>query len=102
MKISNSYPIAILAVILCQQAHSARIFSDTLTSWTLSLNNGVAYITSPQLPANCSPLRVQINMSGAEYDKALFSFALDAKNRRANIRVVVDDTQAECVVFGIQ
>ena len=93
--------LAVGALTGVPQARAVPIFSDPLTSWGLSLNSGVAYITSTQLPANCSPARAEIKMSGSEYDKALFAYALDARGLNRTIRVVVDNTESRCVVMGI-
>ena len=101
-KCFRNLALSIVMLVVNHSVHADLIFSEQLTSWSFSLNNGVAYITSAQLPANCLPQRARINMSGSEYDKALFTFALDAKNRGATIRVVVDDSRTDCVVMGIQ
>ena len=93
--------LAVATLTATQQTSAVPVFSNPLTSWALSLNSGVAYITSTQLPANCSPARAEIKMSGSEYDKALFAYALDARGLNRTIRVVVDDTQTRCVVMGI-
>ena len=102
MKLAKFSAVALCTMVLNQSVHADAVFSDVLSSWTLTLNNGVAYVTSPQLPANCFPLRARINMSGSEYDKALFAFVLDANSRGVAIRVVVDDSQSDCVVMGVQ
>ena len=75
--------------------------SQTLTDWSLSLNNGVAYISSPQMPDHCNYSRAQINMSGTEFDKALYSYALSAKARGMALRYVVDDSQSTCIISGL-
>ncbi len=76
--------------------------SQTLTSWSLFLNNGVAYISSPQFPDHCSYSRGQINMSGTEFDKAQYAYALSAKAKGKNLRYVIDDTHTTCIITGLQ
>ena len=93
---------ATLALFLCHGIQATPTWSDLLTGWNFVLNDGVAYITSQQLPENCVPARAEIKMSGSEYDKAIYSFALAAHTAGNDIQVVVDDTLAQCVVMGIQ
>ena len=75
--------------------------SEKLTNWTISLNNGVAYITSPQFAKHCSYSRGQINMSGTEFDKAQYAYALSAKAKNKKLAYVVDDTHTTCVITGL-
>lgn len=75
--------------------------SQTLTNWTLSLNNGVAYITSNQMPDHCEHSRAQIDMSGTEFDRALYAYALSAKARGKSLRYVVDSDHTECVISAL-
>ena len=93
---------ASFALFLCHSVYATPVWSDLLTGWNFVLNEGVAYITSQQLPENCVPARAEIKMSGAEYDKAIFNFTLSAHASGDDIQVVVDDTAAQCVVMGIQ
>jgi hypothetical protein len=76
--------------------------SQKLTSWSLSLNNGVAYISSPQFASHCSHSRGQIKMDGTEFNKALYAYAMSAKTRGKNLTYVVDDSQTTCIIFGLQ
>lgn len=75
--------------------------SVALTEWSLSLNNGVAYIYSPQMASHCSYSRAQINMSGTEFDKALYAYALSAKARGKALSYVVDSEQTVCIISGL-
>lgn len=75
---------------------------EVLTEWTLSLNNGVAYITSPQFVSHCLHSRGQINMDGTEFNKAQYAFAMSAKARSKKIKYVVDDTQTVCIITGLE
>ena len=76
--------------------------AQSLTDWTLELNNGVAYITSPQFANHCTYTRGQINMDGTEYNKALYAYAMSAKARGKKIRYVVDDQATTCVITGLK
>ncbi len=96
----------VIATIVCLTiptlASAARYWpKETLTEWSLTLNNGVAYINSPQMASHCSHSRAQINMSGTEFDKALYAFALSAKARDKALRYVVDNEQTTCVISGL-
>lgn len=75
--------------------------SQTLTVWSLSLNNGVAYISSSQFPEHCRYSRGQINMSGTEFDRALYAYALSAKARGKSLRYVIDNAHSTCVISGL-
>lgn len=89
-------------LIFSSVANAARYWPAVdLTEWSLSLNNGVAYITSPQMATHCSYSRAQINMSGTEFDKALYAFALAAKAKGKSLRYVVDSEQTVCVISGL-
>ena len=72
-----------------------------LSDWSLSLNNGVAYITSPQIATHCTYSRAQINMSGTEFDKALYAYALSAKAKGKKVTYVVDNNHTTCVISGL-
>lgn len=75
--------------------------SQTLTTWSLYLNNGVAYISSPQFPKHCRYSRGQINMSGKEFDRALYAYALSAKAKGKSLSYVIDDTHTTCIISGL-
>lgn len=72
-----------------------------LTQWSLSLNNGVAYISSPQFADHCNHSRGQINMSGTEFDRALYAYALSAKAKGKGLSYVVDNNQTTCIITGL-
>jgi len=83
-------------------AHAKRYWpSQKLIDWTLTLNNGVAYISSPQFAAHCSYSRGQINMDGTEFNKAQYAYALSAKARGKKLSYVVDNTHSVCVISGL-
>lgn len=75
--------------------------SKALTNWDLHLNNGVAYIRSPDFASHCRYLRGQINMDGTEFNKSQYAYALAAYAQGKTIRYVVDDEQTICIVTGI-
>lgn len=94
--------ITCIIAISPQSAVAKRYWpSVTLTEWTLSLNNGVEYINSPQFAGHCSNSRGQINMDGTEFNKALYAFAMSTKARGKSLRYVVDNTQTACVITGL-
>ena len=76
--------------------------STTLTNWKLMLNNGVAYIYSPQFASHCDHSRGQIDMDGTEFNKAQYAYAMSAKARGKNLRYVVDNNHARCVITGLE
>jgi hypothetical protein len=75
--------------------------TDTLVSWALQLNNGVAYISSPEFASHCSYSRGQINMDGTEFNKAQYAFVMSAKARGKKLRYVVDSNQTTCIITGL-
>ncbi len=100
MKILPVFSFILLSVSV--QSEAARYWpATTLSDWSLSLNNGVAYIGSPQMAPHCSYARAQINMSGTEFDKALYAYALSAKARGKKLRYVVDDSHTTCIISGL-
>ncbi len=102
MKFARVLAIAIVLTLPAGIVDARPVWSDNLEGWRLVLVEGVAYITSQSLPQNCSPRRAAIPMTGAEYDKAIYSFALDARRSGVSIRVVIDDEATDCIVLGIQ
>ncbi|PKF76462.1 hypothetical protein CW749_26895 [Vibrio sp. vnigr-6D03] len=93
----------IFTVLFAAGANAKRYWpTQKLTNWELYLNNGVAYVASPQFAAHCSYDRGQINMSGTEYDKALYSYALSAKARGKKLSYVVDNTHSNCVISALR
>lgn len=75
--------------------------SQPLTHWTLTLNNGVAYITSSEIPSHCVHSRALIDMSGTEFDRALYAYALSAKARGKILRYVIDGDHVDCIISGL-
>ncbi|WP_064791909.1 hypothetical protein [Shewanella woodyi] len=99
---SFSLLVAFSCLIFANSADASRYWpSTTLTDWSLYLNNGVAYISSPQFPEHCLHSRGQINMSGTEFDKAQYAYALSAKARGKSLRYVIDNTHTTCVITGL-
>ena len=93
---------AALMLVFSPVVNAARYWpAADLIEWSLSLNNGVAYIASPQMAPHCSYARAQINMSGTEFDKALYAFALSAKAKGKKLRYVVDDSHTTCIISGL-
>ncbi|MEC4729039.1 hypothetical protein HWQ46_26355 [Shewanella sp. D64] len=94
--------LAIVCLVFTNNTDAKRNWpSQALTSWSLSLNNGVAYISSSQFPEHCRYSRGQINMSGTEFDKAQYAYALSAKARGKSLRYVIDNTQTTCIITGL-
>ncbi|MEW5251215.1 hypothetical protein [Microbulbifer discodermiae] len=94
--------IATVISAFSSTASAARVWGTTLTEWTLELNNGVAYITSPQFYSNCSFSRGQINMDGTEFNKAQYAYALSAKARGKKLAYVIDDEETTCVITALR
>ncbi|WP_072682469.1 hypothetical protein [Arcobacter sp. LA11] len=100
-KISLTFLFAF--TLLNVNAFAVRYWPPTvLTDWNLYLNNGVAYISSPQIPGHCSYSRAQINMDGTEFNKAQYSYAMSAKARNKKLRYVIDNAQSICIITGLQ
>lgn len=92
----------VISVFSSHSTFAARYWpSQTLTEWTLSLNNGVAYITSNQIPDHCEHSRAQIDMGGTDFDRALYAYALSAKARDKSLRYVIDSDHTDCVISAL-
>jgi len=89
------------ALLASSPVFAKRYWPAELVEWDLALNNGVAYITSPQFASHCQYSRGQINMDGTEFNKAQYAYAMQAKVRGKKIRYVVDDTQTVCIITGL-
>jgi hypothetical protein len=89
---------------LGSQALGAEIWSQTLTL-RLVLREGSAWVSSPQLPPNCSPLRARIRLD-TDYGRALYEFALLTYSRDSlqgrDVQVLVDDAVSDCEVLGFR
>lgn len=96
------YSVFVFALAVSFFVSATRYWPAVLTEWRLSLNNEVAYISSPQFAQHCSYLRGQINMSGTDFDKALCAYALSAKARGKKLSYVVDSEQTVCVISGLE
>ena len=102
MKSKFSMMLLVALVFAVPSASFAtRYWTGVLTTWDLALNNGVAYVSSPQMPLHCTYSRAQIEMSGTNFDKAQYAYALAAKAKNKQLTVVVDDTQTVCVISGM-
>ncbi|MCW8825584.1 MAG: hypothetical protein OQK78_04075 [Gammaproteobacteria bacterium] len=93
---------AVTISVYLSTASAVTYWPPTLTDWSLSLNNGVAYITSSQFASHCSHNRGQIKMDGTEFNKAQYAYAMSAKARGKKMAYVVDDVQTTCVIYGLQ
>ena len=94
--------IGITALALSNVVIAKRYWPATkLKNWTLSLNNGVAYISSPEFASHCSYSRGQINMDGTEFNKAQYAYAMSAKARSKSLSYVIDNTQSTCIITGL-
>ncbi|MDP5211300.1 hypothetical protein [Microbulbifer sp. 2205BS26-8] len=101
----NGLGLAIIATAMSafsSTASATRVWGTILTDWTLELNNGAAYITSPQFASNCSFSRGQIDMDGTEFNKAQYAYALSAKARGKRLAYVIDDEETTCVITALR
>lgn len=89
------------SILFTSSVSASRYWPPKLVTWSLSLNNGVAYISSPEIPSHCSYSRAQINMDGTEFNKALYAYALSAKAKSKELKYVIDSEQSICVVTGL-
>ncbi|MCP4985225.1 MAG: hypothetical protein GY928_03880 [Colwellia sp.] len=101
-KLSIIITISLSVAAFTNSAFATRYWPPVLTDWSLSLNNGVAYISSPQFAEHCSYDRGQINMDGTEFNKAQYAYAMSAKAKGKKLQYVVDDTQTTCIITGLQ
>jgi len=90
----SKYLLAIFLSIVSLSTHAQRFWTQDLGEWHLSLNNGVAYINSPNFPDECKYDRAQINFSNDEYVKALWSYVLAASKTKEKLKVVLDHDQS--------
>jgi hypothetical protein len=92
----------VLTLGICNTAIAERYWPEQpLTDWQLALDNGVAYISSPQFAGHCSYDRGQINMDGTEFNSALYAYALSASAMGKDLLYVVDRNQTTCVITGL-
>lgn len=98
----NVFIIFGLICLYATSAFAGRYWpADTLVTWNLYLNNGVAYISSPQFVSHCNHDRGQINMDGTEFNKALYAYAMSAKARGKKLTYVVNSTDTTCIITGL-
>lgn len=92
----------VLFVLFSSSALAGRYWpADELITWELQLNNGVAYIVSPQFASHCNYKRGQINMDGTEFNKAQYAYAMSAKARGKKINYVVNSDDTTCIITGL-
>ena len=94
--------ILLLVVFVSQSGFAGRYWPEKLNDWHIYLNNGVAYIRSPDMAEHCTYDRAQINMTGTEFDKALYAYALSAFAKGKKLEYVVDSDQTICVISGLR
>lgn len=94
--------IAMVLFGVSSAAMAERYWPATLTEWSISLNNGVVYISSSQFAEHCAYRRGQINVNDGAYARALYAYALSAKARGKNLRYVVERASSECVIDAMQ
>lgn len=82
--------IFLLLSIFSSSVFATRFWTTELDNWHLTLNNGVAYVTSATFPEQCKYNRAQINFSDDNYVKALWSYILAASKTGEKLSVVLD------------
>lgn len=99
-----------VACTLCAVIIGAGVSDDTVAApnWAgpfstcgISLDNNVAYVVSPNMPAHCSYQRAQIPTIGADqYQKNLFAYVMAQNALKRPLAIVIDSTQTVCVITG--
>lgn len=93
--------LLIFLVFVSPSLSAKRYWLSELINRSLYLNNGVAYISSPQLAEHCSYSRGQINMDGTEFNKTQYAYALSSKAKDKKLKYVVDSDHTTCVITGL-
>jgi len=100
-KIARFAGAAIMLAAVSAPASAARYWPAPLTEWSISLNNGLVYISSPQFAAHCSYSRGEIRVNDSVFNRSLYAYAMSAKARGKGLRYVVDDATTLCVIDGL-
>ncbi len=110
----NKILALILLSIFSVSSFAGRFWTGDLGSWTLYLNNNVAYVTSTAFPDECTYNRAQINFPSEpfdaydEYMKGIFAYILAASKTGESLKVVLDHDQGSsadtvtCVILSAQ
>ncbi len=84
------YILALSFIFLSTSVCAQRFWTNTLTDWRLSLNNGEAYVHSSAFPPECKYNRARLIFDGKDYTNALWSYLLVASKTGESIQVVLD------------
>ncbi len=102
-KICSLIGVGAIVAVASLPVSATRYWPTTpLTDWDMSLNNGVVYITSPQMASHCTYSRGEIRVSDSTFNRALYAYALSAKARGKGLKYVVDDATTTCVIDALQ
>ena len=71
----------------------------------MSLDNGVIYVNSANMPANCTSARAQISTSATlsgstSYSSELYSFILASSAAQLPLKVAIESAESTCKVYG--
>ena len=86
-------------------AHATPGWSNSLTNWTVSLDNGVIYVNAANMPTNCLSARAQISTSATlsgstSYSSELYSFILASSAAQLPLKVMIESAESTCKVYG--
>lgn len=89
-------------LMFCSAATAERYWPAGLTEWSMYLNNGVVYISSPQFATHCTYSRGEFNVNDSAYTRALYAYALSAQARGKALAYVVDSNASICVIDALR
>jgi len=105
----NVYLICIIGLTLyVSDAFAERYWTEYLIDWRVMINNGVVYITAPNMPTHCAYSRAQISTASStvgfsqQNNKDLYAYVLSASILEKKLRIVVDRAESECVLSGAE
>ena len=85
-------------------AHATLVWTPSLTDWTLSVNNGVAYVNATNMPTYCLYSRAQIDTSATVItptnQRDLYAFVLASYMAGKPLTLVVNDAETTCKIYG--
>lgn len=106
-KIVNAIAVGVVsaAFLAAGPVHATPGWSNSLTAWNVSLDNGVIYVNASNMPTNCLNARAQISTSATlsgstSYSSELYSFILASSAAQLPLKVAIEPGESTCKVYG--
>ncbi len=108
----NKIFILTLVLLSSLNAHAGRTWTDSLSDWSVYMDNGVTYVRSGSMPSACAHDRAQIDTSSEitygtttyseSHFRDMYAFILMSYASSKELYIVTDSAESSCRVYGVK